>query len=53
MPFIFYASVIWIIFDTSLAIGGKTLDLYVFEAVFPDMSTFEGIGGLPDVEACL
>ena len=46
MPFLFYALVIGIIFETPLAIGGKTLDLYVFEAGFPDMSTFEGLGGL-------
>ena len=39
-----------ILLETPLDTGGKTLDLDVIEAYFPEMSTFEGLGGLPEDE---
>ena len=53
LVFLFDASVISIILEIPLAIGGQYLDLDAFEAALTKMSTFEGLGGLPEAEVHL
>lgn len=53
LVFLFDASVIGILLETPLASGGQNLDLDAFETALPEMSTFEGLGGLPEAEVHL